>query len=1252
MDDGPADAAWALLHKAVDGGDVAAVPDAIERFDAALAGAPGHEDEPWWRYGRGVAHACLATEHDDLDAWMAAAADLHWSWLRPHPHVDRSGLAADLATALAQLVTGQSERDMVDGIVAELDLLSEQVEDPDPVVDMMRGVAHVHRFATFGVELDADVEVGLALLERSLPALPDHTPLLDLALLCFATTSGAAHRVEGAVAGLGRLRELLDPDDERRPGLDEIESDLLYAVWTETDDPAVEAAALDALEHLCATADDPPPTAPLRCGEMRAYRVFCAEPGTDTGADLAAAVGWLEAAADVVAEDDLAIDRLLLGMCLWRRFARERDDADKHRAASCLDEALLLGLADPKHVVTAHSERLTVSAEGLVADSPTADDIAVADTAFREALTAQAAHTDMDLGRRAELAMGLARVEMLLMARRMDELDVDRVRRNLDLAGRRPDPPDGWSMTLSALRGGLQVFDDGTGLTTGDAGLASLVEALGQAHDADATDRLRRMIGYASVVAGGRFGGLHAFASAEAVLRRPDAPAAERFMMAVADIYRHGQRVPADPRLPALIDAALAVAAEIPPESGDGRQLARHFLPALHAMREAVEPTGSPLPAASPVAGAGAGATATMLDHLLDQSRAMVRIAALDADPARQLEELEELERSVRGVRGAPAGGVAHGMGAAVLLTLWLRRAESRGNAADAERAIAWVADALDFVRGPESPMWTRVTGEAARSHRLRGRPEDQVRSRELGLAALHGHAWMVLLQSGTDHAVTMARQAAALAVRLARWCLADGATEDLLAALDAGRGLVLQAALTSRGVTERLHAAGETALADEWVAAGGDDRVSLGAAADLDLHTDLRRRVLLALGSGPVGLLETASRGSIRATLAAQGAAALVYLVPADDDGPGLAVVVPASEPIEVLERPDLDAGTAATLAREVAPGWAARDLGPVDRRVHPDGLPDLLDFAWRTAGQELADLADRLRGADGRPPALVLVPFGALALVPWHAARPSGSRGLGLLGHAVISYAPSAQLWDRARARPPLPGGGALVVGNPTGDLRDAGAEARSIVAAFHPDATYLGTPGDPQPGDTGPGEPVPIGPGRAAEVLARLADDTAPVTLLHLACHARADPTAPGRSSVVLADRELAVEEILALRPSAALRVDTVCLAGCSTNVAGADHDEAFSLASAFLAAGARTAYGSMWTVPDGHTSRLMFMVHHHLRSDRCSPAEALHRAQLWAADPDRVPPPTMPAALARDATGGDDPLAWAGFQHVGA
>ncbi len=157
-----------------------------------------------------------------------------------------------------------------------------------------------------------------------------------------------------------------------------------------------------------------------------------------------------------------------------------------------------------------------------------------------------------------------------------------------------------------------------------------------------------------------------------------------------------------------------------------------------------------------------------------------------------------------------------------------------------------------------------------------------------------------------------------------------------------------------------------------------------------------------------------------------------------------------------------------------------------------------------------------------------------------------------------------------------------------------------------------------------------------------------------VLHLACHARAEPTDPARSYLTLAGGErLTIDSLLRDRPTAGTPVDRVFLVACSTNVTGTDYDEAFSITTAFLAAGARTVFGSMWPVPDGLTARFMFMLHHYLQAERRTPADALHQVARWARDPDRAPPPSMPRELMarRYSMRLDDPAVWAGFVHVG-
>ena len=85
--------------------------------------------------------------------------------------------------------------------------------------------------------------------------------------------------------------------------------------------------------------------------------------------------------------------------------------------------------------------------------------------------------------------------------------------------------------------------------------------------------------------------------------------------------------------------------------------------------------------------------------------------------------------------------------------------------------------------------------------------------------------------------------------------------------------------------------------------------------------------------------------------------------------------------------------------------------------------------------------------------------------------------------------------------------------------------------------------------------------------------------------------------------------------------------VILAACRTDLTAADHDEALTLSTAFLAAGAVTAVGSRWQIRDAPSAALMFMFHHYIQTGR-RPDDALRAAQLWMLDPDRVPPRRCP------------------------
>ncbi|WP_431042055.1 CHAT domain-containing protein [Streptomyces sp. P1-3] len=596
------------------------------------------------------------------------------------------------------------------------------------------------------------------------------------------------------------------------------------------------------------------------------------------------------------------------------------------------------------------------------------------------------------------------------------------------------------------------------------------------------------------------------------------------------------------------------------------------------------------------------------------------------------------------------------------------------------EQGISWLSHTHRLAAGPEHPLWGVMGVRLAYAYRIRGDHLRDARAarrnhqeaRRVGFDALSGITWGVLLQSGTPHAADSGREAAEFALELARWSVADGVYDEAVRALDAGRGLLLHAATVSARVPEMLASLGHRELAEEWRSAGPVDpdpvqeMVVPDAAGALGPSSRLRRRVLDALSAsphrpsspsprpcpgGPPGqegprLLEPPTTGEIGAALRTMGAAALVYLVPGGPlthsaaRAPGSALIVSADGSVRNLPLPGL-AADAAPLAEYRATGAPGRDMGgPPAGRARPRlagraALERLCDWAGEAV---MGPLLAALPRAFGRAPSVVLVPVGALGMVPWHAARTAGRRGVRhACQDAQISYLPSARLLCELAARPAPPatatGRRSLVVGDPTGNLRHAAEEAAAIRAAFCPEAELL---------DDRTGTPEAVW-----DWLRRQRGG-----LLHLACHGVVRHGERHSSYLALAGGRLTAEELTEgadRYPDLGL----VVLAACSTNVSGRGYDEAYSLATAFLVAGARSVLGSLWTVPDEATSLLMYMAHHFMHRAGLAPGAALRRAQLWMLDGGREVPAGMPRELADRVPFIDarDLAGWAGFTHLG-
>ncbi|MET8699583.1 CHAT domain-containing protein [Kitasatospora sp. NPDC004723] len=519
--------------------------------------------------------------------------------------------------------------------------------------------------------------------------------------------------------------------------------------------------------------------------------------------------------------------------------------------------------------------------------------------------------------------------------------------------------------------------------------------------------------------------------------------------------------------------------------------------------------------------------------------------------------------------------------------------------------------------------------------------------------------------------------------------------------ALELGRGLVLHASTATTDVPDLLRTTGHPELADSWLAGGapqdgpaadpfdfdallglpGTLLDSLPDGAGIPMPDDLRRRALTALAASPAGeaLMAPPPLDEIARGLRAAGADALVYLLPPGTGRSGEAVLVTPGED---------GAGALHLLALTLVRADAVRSAGRgplaayrqahLDRQATLDGLPPrhprrvAARRRWRATLAELCDWAGTTvlrpllrhpalraavhRGPDA-PPRLVLVPFGELGGVPWHAALLSsglrdGGRPVRAVERAVISYAASARQFCEVVRRPRLPlAERPVVVGDPTRELMFAEAEAEYLHAAYYPHGTLLGYVEDAE------------GEGTPAEVLAALpAPGRAGASVLHLACHAVPSGESPLDAYLGLAPGPRAGERSGRLPVGDILRQaqgrppdspgGLVVLDACVSDHTGGDVDEALTLSSAFLAAGATGVVGSRWEVVDEMVCVLMYVFHGRLAAGD-PPAEALRRTQLWALDPDRRLPPDAPPELVSLACRDPDALdVWAAFAYQGS
>ena len=111
--------------------------------------------------------------------------------------------------------------------------------------------------------------------------------------------------------------------------------------------------------------------------------------------------------------------------------------------------------------------------------------------------------------------------------------------------------------------------------------------------------------------------------------------------------------------------------------------------------------------------------------------------------------------------------------------------------------------------------------------------------------------------------------------------------------------------------------------------------------------------------------------------------------------------------------------------------------------------------------------------------------------------------------------------------------------------------------------------------------------------------------------------------------------------------------VVLAACETDLTGGAHDEALTLATAFLATGSAGVVGTQWPVDDAPTALFMVMFHHYLNGDYPDPATALRATQQWMLNKQRQLPEGIGKRLADEQHRPDlsEVVNWAAFTYHG-
>jgi CHAT domain-containing protein/tetratricopeptide (TPR) repeat protein len=314
----------------------------------------------------------------------------------------------------------------------------------------------------------------------------------------------------------------------------------------------------------------------------------------------------------------------------------------------------------------------------------------------------------------------------------------------------------------------------------------------------------------------------------------------------------------------------------------------------------------------------------------------------------------------------------------------------------------------------------------------------------------------------------------------------------------------------------------------------------------------------------------------------------AVVYLLTTSF---GTVALIAEADILQLIDLPSLTEAAVTPLLAEITDGVPTAGLlaGLVVDDDELEILRTAVDRVVHDLGAVLMrPIADILRARGVS--AVTFVPGGRLAALPLHACLISGDGDhRHFCDEFVVSYAPSMTVRHYAEARRGRNHSGVVV----------SAIDSELPTAPWEQDLLALRFPGvhrytDPAPAD--------------------LLNSVASADLVHIACHGELDLDQPLRSGFHLGGQLLTLEQLLATRAFAGVRL--VIATACSSAAVHVAHrpDEVIGLPAGLQHAGAAAIVGSLWPIDDS-VGALFTAKFLELTRDGHRPADALARTQRW-------------------------------------